>query len=67
MLCDKCCSHVHKLLSLLEGKCVNLLAYGCDGGDCDQELRKRFDEYYGKWVQKKRDERNLKRLEEINQ
>lgn len=58
MLCDQCCKHMHRNISMLEGKTVNLLAYGCDRGNCDRELRERFDKYYGDWVQKRREERN---------
>lgn len=58
MLCDQCCIHMHKTLSMLEGKTVNLLAYGCDGGDCDRSLRDRLDEYWSSLIQKKQEERN---------
>lgn len=58
ILCDQCCKDVHRTISMLEGKCVNLMAYGCDGGECDRELRSRLDKWYENAVQKKREERN---------
>lgn len=58
MLCEQCCKHMHREISVLEGKAVNLLAYGCDGGGCDYSLRQRLDEYTHKQVQKWREERN---------
>jgi hypothetical protein len=57
MLCDQCCAHMHREISMLEGKTVNLMAYGCDGGKCDYRLRERLDEYAHKQIQKWREER----------
>lgn len=55
MLCDKCCQHMHREISSLEGKTTNLLAYGCDGNGCDYELRQRLDAYHAAIIQKRRD------------
>jgi hypothetical protein len=44
-ICKQCQDNMHRCISILEGKTVNLLAYGCDGGDCDYSLRQRLDEY----------------------
>lgn len=60
MLCDQCCSHMHRTISMLQGNTVNCMAYGCSGGKCDRELRVCLDQFYHDWVQKKRDERNNK-------
>lgn len=58
MLCDLCCNHIHRSISILEGKTVNMLYYGCDGGECDYSLRLRLDEYTNNQIQKWREERN---------
>lgn len=58
MLCDQCCNHLHQHITMLLSGCANMLAHGCDGGECDYRLRKRFDEHYGKWVTKIREEHN---------
>jgi len=39
MLCGQCCAHVHKLLTMLDGGRVHLMAHGCDGDTCDYSLR----------------------------
>lgn len=57
MLCDSCCAHMHRKISILEGKTVNMLCYGCDAKNCDSELRARLDEYTKKQIQKWRDEK----------
>lgn len=58
MLCDQCCAHMHREISVLEGKTVNLLAYGCESENCDYSLRQRFDEYVNQQVQKWNEKRN---------
>lgn len=60
MLCDSCCRHMHRTISKLEGKIVNMMAYGCDGGNCDRELRKRLDDYHSEIIRKKREGRDKK-------
>lgn len=62
MICDQCRSHMHRDISILQGKTVNMLAYGCDGGECDYSLRKRLEEYTNEQVQKYREERNKQYL-----
>ncbi len=57
MLCDKCCDHMHRLISLLQGKTVNCLSYGCEWSGCDRELRDRFDDLAGNLIQKRRDDK----------
>ncbi len=46
----------------MNGGTVNMLAYGCDRGGCDYELRERFDQLYSDWVTRIREERNKARL-----
>ena len=58
MICDPCCAHIHRTISMLEGKTVNCLCYGCAGGKCDTKLRERFDGFYHQWITKKREELN---------
>jgi len=49
---------MHREISILEGRTVNMLAYGCDSENCDRELRQRLEEYTGNQIEKWRSERN---------
>lgn len=43
MICAQCQSYINREISALHGETVNMLEYGCDGGDCDNALRKMID------------------------
>jgi hypothetical protein len=58
MLCDLCCEHMHRTISMLEGKTVHMLAYGCEGGNCDNSLRERLDKFHYSLIQNARDKIN---------
>jgi hypothetical protein len=58
MLCNQCCSHISRELGVLEGKTVNLMAYGCSSPDkCDHRLRERFDRYVHEQIEKIQNEK----------
>jgi len=52
MLCDNCCSDMHRAISLLQGKTVLKIVYECEGGDCDIQLKERLYNYYNQLTKK---------------
>jgi hypothetical protein len=58
---------MHRDVYTLEGKPTNLLAYVCDGGDCDTELRDRLQKYTNKITFECRAERDREAALKDNQ
>lgn len=57
---------MHREISALEGKTINMMAYGCDGGKCDFELRERLDFFHIQLILKSREKSNNQQVPSSN-